>query len=239
VSVTGRIAKATTDYDDPASLGSRLRARRIAPLLDMIDRVYRERGAVRVIDVGGTESYWTILPSDYLDERDVTITIVNLPSESMPRAHGRFSFAAGNGCELEGYDDDSFDIAHSNSVIEHVGDRQNVASFVHEFQRVAPNYFLQTPNFWFPVEPHFMTPCFQWLPVSMRTWLVRHFQLGNHQKARTAEEARTTVDSIHLLNRRAMRELFGADNVTVERFLGMPKSLIATRREQPSEETPK
>lgn len=239
MSVTGRIAKATTDYDDPASLGSRLRARRIVPLIDMIDRVHRERGAVRIIDIGGTESYWTMLPSDYLDKQDVTITVLNLPSESMPEAHGRFIFAAGNGCELNGYADDAFDIAHSNSVIEHVGDRQHAAAFAREFRRVAPNYFIQTPNFWFPVEPHFMTPCFQWLPASVRVWLVRHFQLGNHQKTRTAEEARTIVDSVHLLDKRAMRELFGADNITVERFLGMPKSLIAMRFEQPSEENSK
>jgi hypothetical protein len=38
------------------------------------------------------------------------------------------------------------------------------------------------------------------------------------------------VDSIQLLDRRQMRALFPDGAVTTERYLGLPKSLIAIRR---------
>jgi hypothetical protein len=35
---------------------------------------------------------------------------------------------------------------------------------------VGRRHFIQTPNSWFPIEPHFLFPFFQFLPLSARTW---------------------------------------------------------------------
>ena len=43
------LARGATDYDNACSFGSRLRARRIAPLLAAIDAVHRERGKVEIM----------------------------------------------------------------------------------------------------------------------------------------------------------------------------------------------
>ena len=62
MSVTRTLAKFVANYNSQKSIGSRLRRKRVAPLLDMIKTVYNENGAVNVIDIGGTETYWGIIP---------------------------------------------------------------------------------------------------------------------------------------------------------------------------------
>jgi SAM-dependent methyltransferase len=56
------------------------------------------------------------------------------------------------------FDDDSFDIAVSNAVLEHVGSFQNQAQFVAEMCRVAKRVFISVPNRGFPVEHHTAIP---------------------------------------------------------------------------------
>ncbi len=58
--------------------------------------------------------------------------------------------------------DDSFDIATSNAVIEHVGSPENQAFFVAELARVARRVFLTAPNGLFPVEHHTAIPLLHW-----------------------------------------------------------------------------
>jgi hypothetical protein len=224
-----RLTDALVQYENPKALGRRFRARRTGALLTMIEKAYQERGTVRVIDVGGVEAYWDILPPGFLEQHDVRVTIVNLPDATPPPARGRFVFVAGDACHLDMFADRQFDIAHSNSVIEHVGDWWRMTAFAAEIRRVAPRYFVQTPNYWFPVEPHFLAPFFHWVPRSFRVWLFHHVGAGIWGPRATREEAVQVVDSIHLLDRRALERLFGDARIVVERFCGLPKSLIAVR----------
>ncbi len=57
-----------------------------------------------------------------------------------------------------------FDIALSNAVVEHVGNRAAQAAFVNELCRVARRVFVTTPNRWFPVDAHTLLPLAHWLP---------------------------------------------------------------------------
>jgi hypothetical protein len=230
MSISGILAKWFSNYDSEQSVGSRLRARRIAPLLEMIAEVHREHGCANVIDMGGEENYWTIVPAEYLEAHAVSITIVNIPGSTTPADHGLFKFVGADCCDLSCFDDKSFHIAHSNSVIEHVGDWSRMVQFSTEVSRVAQKYFVQTPNYWFPVEPHFMTPFFQWLPEPIRVWLVLHFQLGHRSRAASIDEAVRSVESVRLLNRKMVRELFKDAQVLTERYFWLPKSFIAVRK---------
>lgn len=228
--ITRRLARGIGNYEDDKSLGSKLRRQRLAPLLSMIDDVYAARGAVSIIDVGGTEAYWNIVPEEYLEQRNVSITIVNLPGKPQPEDHGPFSFVEGDGCDLSGYESGSFDLAHSNSVLEHVGDDAAMQRFAREVARVAAGYFVQTPNFWFPIEPHSMTPLLHWLPRPARIALVSRFELGYWSKAKSREHAERIVDSARLVRRRQMRALFPDADILTERLFGLPKSFVAVRR---------
>ena len=61
-----------------------------------------------------------------------------------------------------------------------------------EAQHVGRNYFIQTPNFYFPVEPHWVFPFFQFLPVATRVMLTRRFSLGHIGRIRDEQQAGTS-----------------------------------------------
>lgn len=220
-------ARGATDYEDDRSIGSRLRARRIAPLLAEIDAVHRARGRVEVIDIGGTDAYWRIVPTAFLEQRQVRITIVNLPSVELPADHGPFSFVHGDGCALANFSDRSFDIAHSNSVLEHVGGWENMLRFARETRRVAHGYFVQTPNFWFPLEPHCMVPAFHWLPLPVRVRLLLSLPIGLWGKVASVDAAVRLAESVQLLTRTLFASLFPDAQIGDERLLFLTKSFVA------------
>ena len=93
---------------------------------------------------------------------DVEITLLNLTlvETDLPNVIS----IAGDATDLSDFADKSFDIAFSNSVIEHLFSFQNQQKMALEAQRVSRYHFIQTPNFWFPIEPHWVFPCFQFLP---------------------------------------------------------------------------
>lgn len=215
-----------TNYSNPRAIGYRFRKNRIKPLQDVIDRVYARDGSVSIIDLGGTEQYWGILGIDYLRSRGVVITLVNLPGcTSEPVDIDVFNSVEGDACSI--LIDRQFSIVHSNSVIEHVGDWGQMQNFAREVKRLSDCYFIQTPNFWFPIEPHCMTPFFHWLPKPIRVWLVGKLALGHWKKADSIIDAVTITESARLLDRRMFGALFSEAEIITERFLFMPKSLIA------------
>ena len=117
--------------------------------------------------------------------------------------------------------DREFDIAFSNSVIEHVPPAQQPA-FASEIARVAERYFVQTPNKYFPIEPHYQLPLFQFLPRRARMAINRRFTLGWQPKGEWEE--------ITMLTGRDLRRLFPDAEIHRERVLGLTKSVIAVRR---------
>lgn len=229
MSISKFLVKKLSNYENKQSVGSKLRAKRIAPLTKQIEQVFNEYGAVDIIDIGGTQKYWNIIPIEFLESHNVTITIVNLPTVDCPESNGPFIFSHGDACNLTNFDTNSFHIAHSNSVIEHVGDWEKMVDFSKEVKRVAPKYFIQTPNYWFPIEPHCMTPFFHWLPKPLRIWLVLKFPLGNWPMADTVDKAVRLTESARLLNKRMFSALFEEANISTEKVFLLPKSHIAIR----------
>lgn len=221
--------KTLTDYGNPRSVGSRLRARRLAHFLPLVESIFSERGAVRILDIGGTTTYWRLLSPDYLASRRFEITLVNLPGEIHDKVVPPFRVVEGDGCDLPMLADRSFDLVHSNSVVEHVGDWGRMKAFAHEVRRLAPRYFVQTPNFWFPMEPHFMCPFFHWLPEPARVRLLLLTGLGHYPQAESVDRAVATVQGARLLNRRMMASLFPDAAIVMERLALLPKSLMAIR----------
>jgi methyltransferase family protein len=69
--------------------------------------------------------------------------------------------------------DGEFDVAFSNAVVEHLGDRASQEAFVRELSRVAGRVFVTTPNRLFPIDPHTLLPLVHWLPKRARERLLR------------------------------------------------------------------
>ena len=229
MSYSQKLAKSISNYQNQNSIGSILRRKRLAPLLKMIEFAFKQYGFVNIIDIGGTETYWNIVSEQFLDKCNVSITIVNLLKSEIVNDHGRFKFIAADACDLSALEDYSFHIAHSNSVVEHVGDWNRMQSFAKEISRIGRKFFVQTPNYWFPIEPHCMTPFFHWLPKPIRIWLVYHFQLGHWKKAESVDDAIQIVESARLLNRAMFQTLFKDANIVTEWLFFLPKSFIAIR----------
>ncbi|MGB3209085.1 MAG: methyltransferase domain-containing protein [Desulforhopalus sp.] len=225
-----KLTRKITNYKNDKSLGSQLRSRRITPLLEKIQQIYNEKGHVSIADIGGTKEYWNIIPDSFLKENVVNITIINLPDFIVSEEDNFFRYVAADACDLSIYENNYFDIAHSNSFIEHVGDWNRMLKYANEIMRIAPYFFVQTPNYWFPIEPHCMTPIFHWLPRPIRVWLVMNFQLGHWNKATSVDQAVRLTESAKLLNKKMVTELFKGSKVTTEKFLLLPESFIVSSK---------
>lgn len=217
---------AATDYENPKSLGSRFRRARAARLLALIDAIHRDRGAVRILDLGGTPSYWHAVSMAELERRNCRIHLVNVEDPGSPG--GLFTSAAGDGRRLD-LADDSFDLVHANSVIEHVGTWRDMAAFAGEVSRLAPAYFVQTPAFAFPIEPHYGLPFIHWLAPQLRAELLRRTRLGRWDRTPDAGEATRVIEDSILLTRAQLARLFPDAAIEIERFVGLGKSYTAIR----------
>ena len=223
--------KKITDYQSDQSLGFKLRQKRSKRIIDLIEGVYANKQQVEIVDVGGTREYWNIIPVEYLRRRNVRITIVNLtvPTDSFEAQDAVFSHVQGDGCNLKEVEHNRFDIAHSNSVIEHVGDLNKMADFAKEIRRIAASYYVQTPNFYYPIEPHFLFPFFHWLPVSVRLRLAMRFKLGCFPRASDINEARSFIDLCRLLKKKTLLDLFPDATLYKERLFLLVKSFVLIR----------
>src|SRR5882724_6922448 len=181
--------------------------------------------ATRILDVGGTMSNWELL------KIRPQVTIVNLPRAMEPGEEG-LPWVFADGCRLP-FRDRSFDVVFSNSVIEHVGDRLRHEQFAREIARVGVHYFVQTPNRWFPVEHHLLTPLIHFLPRSWQRRVVGKFAVWEWIVRPRPDQREFFLEhylsDIRLLDGRAMRRLFPGARLIRERFLGLTKSLIALR----------
>jgi SAM-dependent methyltransferase len=109
--------------------------------------------------------------------------------------------------------DREFDLAYSSSVVEHV-DPARRAAFAAEVRRVARGFYVQTPAYSFPIEPHSLLPAAHWLPPGPRRW---YWRLG----------AARDFEDIRLLRRSELEALFGP--ARPERWGPLVKSWICVR----------
>lgn len=215
---------------EPQSIEWRFRARRFARVATLIEHHVAETGRCRILDLGGKESYWRIA-NPLLEALSGRVEVVLLNNEAQPPAtRPGFSDLRGDACDTGLLDGEHFDIVHSNSVIEHVGDEGAMARFAENVARLGTSYFVQTPNYWFPLEPHFRVPGFQWLPAPVRIALLQRFNLGFYRRAESHAQAREHVESIRLLDHRMMRRLFPDGEIATEWVFGLPKSIMAIRK---------
>lgn len=197
------------------------------------------QGGERILDVGGYPAVWdgtglggmvTCLNLDIEDDtsnpgRDPAPEVMVHGAGSRPDVPRR---VRGDARDLP-FADGAFDVAFSNSVIEHVGAWEDQRRFAAEIRRVAPRLWVQTPNRWFPVEPHLVAPLVHFLPRRVQPVVARWATPWGWENRPTAGQARAFIAGIRLLTFREMRELFPDCEILRERWMGMTKSFIAVR----------
>lgn len=210
-----------------AARGRAFRRRRFERFVRLVDHVLAHRDGCRILDIGGEPDYWDDV-ADILEGRRWRVTFVNLTTFSVDET--RFTSLAGDACDLSALEDMSFDVVHSNSVIEHVGRWSDMQAMAREVRRLAPIYFVQTPYFWFPIEPHCATAFFHWMPELVRLSMLMRRPRGHWGKAPDVDTAMGQIHSNVLLDYRMLTTLFPDATIYRERFLGLTKSLIAVRK---------
>ena len=184
------------------------------------ERIFRVDHTTRILDLGGDAFNWQFCRS----QPHVTVANLLRPSSDLPV---NIRWVVADALNLP-FATSEFDVVFSNSVVEHVGDADAQERFASEVERVGRGYWVQTPNYWFPWEPHWMCPAFQFLPRGLQRILAPATPWA--LLARPSHiDISAQLASIRLLTRRALRRLFPDSDILVERVGGMPKSFIAYR----------
>ena len=172
----------------------------------------------RIVDLGGTEYLWRLFGHDF------HVVLVNLPGRNQPVSNtSRFSLVEADACDMADiFHDASFDLAFSNSVIEHVGDEQHQCRFAAEVRRIGRAYWVQTPSDCFPIEAHTGIPYYWRLPG----WICE--RLRRNWKRKLPDWSRM-IDETRVLSRRRMMELFPDGKLYIECKFGFEKSYSAYR----------
>jgi hypothetical protein len=220
VSAGGSLIRSLADNSDSRSLATRMRRKRFELFRSLLGTL---EGRIEILDIGGTQQFWDLMLGD--DPVDIRVTLLNLEHQHV--SSSRFVSAAGDARSLPQFATGSFDVVFSNSVIEHVGDYRSQRRMADEVQRVGKRYFVQTPNKRFPLEPHFLFPWFQYLPLRARAWMVNHFNVGWYKRIRDPDAARSEVESIQLLTQQRFAALFPGARIHKERIAGLTKSFVA------------
>jgi SAM-dependent methyltransferase len=192
-------ARAGTVARVAGALSKRARRRRHAAFLGALE----VRPDDRILDVGCGRAGLLAL--------DPQRRVVGLDARPQPGYPGEL--VVGDARAMP-FADAEFDVAYCNSLLEHVdpADRRLVAA---EIRRVARRWFVQTPNLWFPLEPHVLVPGFQFLPPRAQRRLARLAPAGGGE------------GWIRLLDVRELAALFPDGEILRERVGPLTKSLMA------------
>lgn len=200
------------------SLAERLRLRR----WELIQAELPELPEMNVLDLGGTLSWWMRAPV-----RPGHVTVVNLEVNDEDKPW--LTAIVGDACQAESlFPGQSFDLVFSNSLIEHVGGHNARRALARCIRSLAPRYFVQTPYRYFPVEPHWVFPAMQFLPLPVRRSIAPRWPLG-HTRGWDTREALDEVMSTELIGATEMRTYFPDGRLRWERVLGIPKSMVVIR----------
>jgi 2-polyprenyl-3-methyl-5-hydroxy-6-metoxy-1,4-benzoquinol methylase len=212
-------AKTILDSDKKGGIGDKFRSKRFLFLEQCLDNI---NGPIRILDVGGAEYFWE--NRDFHLRENIHITLLNLNKTEVK--YHNFESIIGNATDLSEYLDNSFDLVFSNSVIEHLYTWENQQKMARECQRVGKYYFVQTPNKYFFLEPHYLLPFFQFIPKKIGFWILTRTKLSRGYQW-TSQNAEQYLDEIRLLDRREIKFLFPQSKIYTEKFIGLKKSFTA------------
>ena len=207
---------------DRKSAASRFRKARIRKFAKLLPPV---NDGLRILDVGGSAEFWMAWRDEL--QRPASITVLNQSFDKQPHLPW-ITYVQGDARNLHMFADQQFDMCFSNSVIEHV-DADGQFRMAEEIRRVAKGYYVQTPNAYFPIEPHFLVPGWQFMPVALRARLLQRSDWGWMKRTPDPLHAREVVESILLLTANQLQRLFPDSRIYRERIGPFTKSITAWR----------
>ena len=213
--------KKILDNTSPDSTANKFRRKRFRYFTELIQN---DPLPVKILDVGGTENFWVQM--GYYANKNYQITVLNIDVQQT-HTKENLTFVHGDAADLSKFGDKEFDIVFSNSVIEHIPMNTERRKMANEIIRTGKKYFVQTPNYYFPFDPHFLFPCFQFLPNLLQILMLKNFNMGWFKKCGSAAEAESLLESNRLLKCAELRSYIPAATIISEKFMLMTKSYIA------------
>jgi hypothetical protein len=212
------LTRRLVDVTDPRSLSGRARHRR----WQIFNERFPDIDQMNVLDLGGTAVSWQLSGL-----RPARLVLLNLADAG--GCEGTET-VIGDACDLpEEISDSRFDLVYSNSVIEHVGGHWRRQRFAETVRDMAAHHWIQTPYRYFPVEPHWAAPGFQFVPLALRGRLIVAWPIGSLAMVKDWPTAVMRAQGTELLSKTEMRGYFPDSDLLVEHIFGLPKSLIAVR----------
>jgi len=101
------------DYSNNAYIGTRFRKKRFRYFKQRLKNLKKP---LKIIDIGGTVNFW--VNENFHKRKGVDITVVNLVVEGS--AYPTIKVVEGDACHLDQFANKEFDVAFSNSLIEHL-----------------------------------------------------------------------------------------------------------------------
>ncbi|HTW09999.1 MAG TPA: hypothetical protein VME46_21025 [Acidimicrobiales bacterium] len=208
--------------DHSGNLSQHFRTRRWAEF----HRRFPELADMSVIDLGGFARDWADA-----SHHPRELLVVNLDEASLPDQPDWVSTITADACELPNeLFQRHWDLVYSNSLIEHVGGYWRRAQVAKAIGRLADHHWVQTPARSFPLEPHWVFPFFQFLPVQARAEVAKLWPLSPPQmRTGTLDKNIDDVLWVELVSAAEMQHLYPGSEIYHERFGGITKSIIAIR----------
>ncbi|NHC14413.1 class I SAM-dependent methyltransferase [Motilibacter deserti] len=206
--------------ESPGSLGEQARSRRAALVRDL----FPDLADMDVIDLGGRTSTWAAAPV-----RPRSVLVINLEQQPELPEEDWLRVEHGDACELPTQvRGRAFDVVFSNSVLEHVGGHDRRQRFAESVHTLAPRHWVQTPYRYFPVEPHWLFPGMQFLPLAARSRIARHWPLV-HTRPDDDRGAVRDALGVELSSITELRYYFPGSQIHKERIGGLIKSIVAVK----------
>jgi hypothetical protein len=206
---------------DPAragSLAARAREKRLETLLER----FPDLEQMSVLDLGGTAGAWRLASC-----RPARLVLLNVDE---PGVVDGAESVIGDACDPpDRVRREQFDLVFSNSLVEHLGGHWRRERFAEVVRTLGEHYWVQTPYRYFPLEPHYVGPFFQFVPLAVRGQLIANWPIGSLATAKDPKVCLSLAQGTELLTRTEMRGYFPDSVLLSERMLGMAKSLIAVR----------
>lgn len=207
--------------DAPGSLGARMRSERWT----LLQRSFPDLAEAHVVDLGGTVEAWRRAP---VRPRHVTVLNLFEPGES---DEPWVTAVTGDACRArqalaEAGAPTTYDVVFSNSLLEHVGGHAQRVALAREVHALAPRHWVQTPYRYFPLEPHWLFPGLQFLPMAARARLAARWPLA-HSSPESPAAAMSEVQWTELVGVAELRSYFPGSQIHREKVAGLTKSLVA------------
>jgi hypothetical protein len=187
-----------------------------------------------VIDLGGAADFWRTWG---LGEGDgLIVTLVNNHESDTDHVSGELPFfmqeISADAAELDARALGRHDLVFSNSMLEHLPDAEGRARLCRNIEASGRPYFIQVPNKYSPIDPHFphpLVPFFGAYPQPLKALLMTASGLGAGKRSGSYADAVKRLRHYNPLCASDLKRLFPSGTLLKEQTFGLTLSLVIHR----------